>query len=333
LKKYAMNTKSIKAFLSGAVRRLLGEAIIARVVTALREQRLKKDYSPHATFRQTVIYMADGKLRHGGLADRLKGMLTTYQCCKDYGCLFKINHTVPFNLAEFLTPNRYDWTCPKDQISYNSRIARPVYIRQEGGGTGAGAYGRFARQLLKCRLPQLHAYTGCGYKMDTFSRNFHELFKPSPLLSEALQPHRAALDEDGYVSASFRFQSLLGDFVEPHSTVLNEEDQQSLIEQCIRAVDRIKQQHRDAGKVLVTSDSSKFRSMAAQVYPYVYIVHGELGHIDYGASGQLSAFLDFFLIAGAKKAYRVSAGQMYKSDFARCAALVGGKPYEPIEIA
>ena len=53
--------------------------------------------------------MVDGKIRHGGLADRLYGILCTYSYCKSCGIDFKLYFVSPFNLSLLLQPNSYDW--------------------------------------------------------------------------------------------------------------------------------------------------------------------------------------------------------------------------------
>ena len=56
-----------------------------------------------------------------------------------------------------------------------------------------------------------------------------------------------------------------------------------------------------------------------------------MGHIVYGNNGvELAAFLDFFLIAGAEKAYQVRSVDMFKSAFPLFAAKLNNVPYEMI---
>ena len=47
------------------------------------------DNHPQATnSRKMVVYMADGKYRHGGLADRLRGIVTLYRYCIEHNLDF-----------------------------------------------------------------------------------------------------------------------------------------------------------------------------------------------------------------------------------------------------
>lgn len=36
-----------------------------------------------------LIYMADGKMRHGGISDRLRGAVSVYKLCKRWGLYLK----------------------------------------------------------------------------------------------------------------------------------------------------------------------------------------------------------------------------------------------------
>ena len=54
---------------------------------------------------KTAIVMFDGKMAAGGLCDRLRGVISVYQTCKEKNISFKLNFVHPFNLQEFLVPN------------------------------------------------------------------------------------------------------------------------------------------------------------------------------------------------------------------------------------
>jgi hypothetical protein len=127
----------------------------------------------------------------------------------------------------------------------------------------------------------------------------------------------------------------LGEFVEGNSSALDKEEQKSLIDKCLYAINNIMQQHADIEKILITSDSNVFREITAHTYIYIYTytLPDEVGHIDYaenGKSKELTAFLDMFLISRAKKAYQVRTSAMYNSDFPCMAAKMGNVPYEMI---
>jgi hypothetical protein len=283
--------------------------------------------------------------RHvGGLADRLRGMLTTYQYCKEHNLCFKIHHIFAFDISKFLAPNQYDWTIPKNEISYNSRLAVPVDLNANTEYNwlmeDKRSYATFEYALSRFHKPQVHVYSNCMNKTEFYHEIFNELFVPTPLLANALQPHADVL-ASGYVSISFRFQSLLGDFKDSIDTPsINTTQQQVLIDKMLAVIDNIKQQH-NVKKVLITADSIRFRSIAAHTYDYVYVVEGVPQHINrkFGAdedinvdAAALLAFVDFFLIRGAQKAYHVVAAPMYRGGFARVAAFTSGIPFEYVDV-
>ncbi|MEG2150383.1 MAG: hypothetical protein RRY36_04085, partial [Bacteroidaceae bacterium] len=80
-------------------------------------RKVKKYLSPYYTEqapagknkKKIIIFMADGRKSHGGLADRLRGMISTYKYCLEHEVEFRIHFTSPFELGELLVPNEYDW--------------------------------------------------------------------------------------------------------------------------------------------------------------------------------------------------------------------------------
>ena len=128
---------------------------------------------------------------------------------------------------------------------------------------------------------------------------------------------------------------MFGESEEAKSTSLSPENQKLLINQCLEAIVQIKEVHADIEKILVTSDSNLFRELVTKKFDFVYtyILPEEVGHIDYAEAGkgkELTAFLDMYLIAGAKKAYQVRNANMYNSDFPNMAAKINNVPYEMI---
>lgn len=141
--------------------------------------------------------------------------------------------------------------------------------------------------------------------------------------------------QGGYVSVTFRFQQLLGDFKEGNYIVLPPPERMLLINKCLEFVNNIHKKHQDAEWVLVTSDSVSFLNAAKDKFSFVYIVPGVVLHPDWSkAEGNLpyaKSFIDIFMIANAKKAYNYSTGGMYSnSGFAKNAARIGGIEYENI---
>lgn len=107
-----------------------------------------------------------------------------------------------------------------------------------------------------------------------------------------------------------------------------------LINKCLQFIKRIKDNHPEVYWILVTSDSISFLDIAKKSFPYVYVIPGEVFHLDYSSKGDwgyLKSFIDIFMIAGAVKAYNYSTDEMYSgSGFAKNAARIGGTEYENV---
>lgn len=308
---------------------------ISRILKDLiKNTRLYKYYAPwhkRAQNReQWYIYMADGKMLHGGLSDRLCGLVSTYCYCKEHGKVFKAYFKSPYNLESFLLPNKYDWRVDESEISYNCRDSCPVYISCNNDNI---LQRKMANAKLNKQYKQIHIYTNMRYFQTNFSSLFGELFRPTPLLSDAIKRNIQQIGFD-YISITFRFQQLLGDFEEGRFPILSEGQRDALINNCLKKVDEIHRQH-SLLRVLVTSDSHSFLERAKKI-DYVYIIPGNLVHMDFtnvsNMNVHLKSFTDFFIISKAQKAYLVYSDVMYRSSFAKTASLVFNTLYEEIEL-
>lgn len=295
------------------------------------------DFNPSMIFesgtvnnRQTIFSIHDGLLHSGGLTDRLKGICTLYMFAKKQNLQFKIYFVFPFNLEKYLVPNLYAWSVDRNEISYDLNKTAVYTWENE-----RSAHRFFHKNNEK---KQLHIACNSDECVPEYSELFHELFKPSIFLEDQIKLHTKNLGGYGnYISVSFRFQNLLGEFKEWNSTALKGEDHNLLINKCMSMISDLKNRHKNIRKILITSDSNVFREMVTETYidAYTYIIPEEIGHIDYAGPGkgkELTAFLDMFLIAGAKKAYQIRTPEMYNSDFPNMAAKINHVPYEMILI-
>jgi hypothetical protein len=276
-----------------------------------------------------LIYMADGKTIHGGLCDRLWGMVSLFNYCTDNNKHFKIHFVSPFMLENFLMPNEYDWTIEPNNITYNKKYARPFVM------LGSNVFqNKFLLRWFKVNKKQLHIYTNSRYNRERFSDFFHVLFKPTPLLQEHISEHLKNIGDD-FISITFRFQQLLGDFSDNNLLVLSEDEQEKFIKRCLSVIPSIKERHQEMKKILVTSDSGKFIERV-QIFDYVYVISGERLHPDYNINndggGYLNVFLDLYLIANAQKVYFVRSAITYAAQFAKTAAAINNRPYEVVRI-
>ena len=299
------------------------------------------EYSTYAAIKQLdnkrVICIYDGKIRNGGLADRLRGIVSVYQICKEQNLEFKIIFTSPFNLSDFLEPNIIDWCITRQELNYNTTITDLCYIDTlTGSDYEAKKQEQWFRREFKKKYNEFHVRTNAIFSYNgDYSTLFNELFKPSPKLQASIEKQKEILGV-GYISTSFRFINILNDFnetVELHGK-LTQEERNELIVKNIEQLQLLHDKY-PGKRILVNSDSTTFLQAAAEL-DYVYIIPGNVTHIDgkndtdeYNAYEK--TFLDFFMIANAEKIYLLRTGQMYNSGYPFAASRLYNKPFEKNE--
>lgn len=287
--------------------------------------------------RKRAVCIYDGKIKNGGLADRLRGIVSVYEVCKEQNLDFKILFTSPFNLSEFLVPNKVDWRINEDELNYNTNIAALCYIDTLTGSEYEAKKQRewFCKEFKKKHI-EFHVRTNAIFSYNgDFSTLFNELFKPSPRLRSSIEKQKAQLETD-YISTSFRFMNLLGDFNETfelHNKITKKE-QSELITRNIEQL-RLLHDKYPSKRILVNSDSTTFLQTAAKL-DYVYVIPGNVTHIDgKNNNNEYEAyektFLDFFMIANAEKIFLMHTGQMYNSGYPFAASMIYNRHFEKIE--
>lgn len=277
-----------------------------------------------------IIYMADGKIHHGGLSDRICGFISAYLYCKERGIAFKGYFVSPYKLTDYLCPAEYDWVIGKEELSFNSRDSKPVYLPFSPYPEEK----RIARLLNVARYKQIHLYTNMRYSKEQFHTAFKELFRYTPKLEEKLAYYQE-MYRGGVISLTFRFQQLLNDFSEGKFPKLEtEEERGKLIGRCLKCVRTL---HSQTGKdILVTSDSGTFLSRVSEE-SYVHTISGRIVHMDFLKGTEsidyethLKSFVDLFMLGYAEKIYLADFAPLYSSSFPRTAALLFNKPFESI---
>jgi hypothetical protein len=298
--------------------------------SSYEQQERKKNLNTYA------VYMSCGNVAGGGLVDRLRGAVSLYSACKESGRDFRLFFTHPFPLTDYLQPNTYDWRISEEEVSFHPDQIHIVTIDTQTDT-------EWERQLQQERTSnalrenvnrQLHFYSNAMFAYDQdFYSLFHELFKPSARLQQSID---AVLNDIGgpYITVSARFCNLLGDFNEEvFSEPLPRTEQKTLIEACMRQVERIHQKYPDK-KVVVCSDSITFADRAQQEN-YVFVIPGTVSHIGNDTPHYYhyfeKTFLDFFVISQAEQVFLLKSSGMHNSGFPYAAARIGKKPYQVVE--
>ncbi len=287
--------------------------------------------------KKRVVCIYDGKIKNGGIADRLRGVVSTYKVCKELKLDFKILFTSPFNLSDFLVPNNINWEIKEDELNYNTNITDLCYIDTlTGSDYESNRQEKWFIREFKKKYHEFHVRTNATFSYNgDYSTLFNELFKPSLQLQSSIEKQKEILGI-GYISTSFRFMNLLDDFnetVELHCK-LTKEEQDELIIKNIEQLQLLHDKYPDK-RILVNSDSTTFLQTAAKL-DYVYIIPGNVTHIDgKNNSNEYEAyektFLDFFMIANAERIYLLRTGQMYNSGYPFAASKIYNKPFERID--
>ena len=278
-------------------------------------------------FKTGIICMFDGRAYHGGITDRLRGILSTYQFAKKKGWPFYINFTSPFLLEKYLEPNSFDWRIKPDNISYSKTISFPFIIEDE-----PDLYSSLRMKIgLKLSKPQIHVYSNADTGRGQYKLLFNELFRPTAKLKSQVDYHLSCLGSH-YEGFTFRFLQLLGDFKDWLQVTLTEKEAVDLMHRVGEEFKKLTAHIGNNEKILVTSDSKRFLNYISSIDSRVYVVPGEVKNIDL-LKGEyeeawLKTFIDQQLLMHASKVTLVRTGQMYKSGFPRFAAEIGGVDFK-----
>ncbi len=139
------------------------------------------------------VYIADGRTAHGGISDRLRGIISVYQYCKSRNIPFRINFTSPFNLDMFIVPNRYDWELKEGEFVRNKSVGFRFFNSYSHIDEDKEDY----FSLLDSKKRQVHCYTNVTIDEPNMHVYFEELFKPSKVLQDALDKCHQSVKRGG----------------------------------------------------------------------------------------------------------------------------------------
>lgn len=298
-------------------------------ILILKAKELKykrKYYKKKIKIDKNIIFYIVDKSSKNGLSDRLWGAVSTFIACKKNNLNFKIIWDYPFKLERYLVPNNYNWLW-SDKMNYSKDI-NVIFLRNN--------HNQKLQERIVVRSIKnkgiTHVRGVAHLYRDKFSYYYNILFKPSKLLQEEINFHLKQIGEY-YISVTFRFQQLLGDFKEGNFKELKKDEQIYLIKECCDILEKIYLSEKK--KILVTSDSKTYLESIKNL-KYIYIIPGEISHMGYDDSytiedKYIKSFLDFYMIANADVVYSVRNKYMYKTTFAKTASRVFNKPYFEIE--
>lgn len=289
----------------------------------------------------------------GGLSDRLRGIVAIYAECKRQGLPFRLVFE-PLHMEDYLEPNQYDWRIKDENICWNTKEVYPCTLLTYHPNT-KNHYQHWVQQTvlrhyLRKPYRQIHVYSNMICRDEEYGALFKELFKPTKELQKQLDYHLQKLGGKGnYISCTFRFRQLLGDFKEGGDT-LPEAEREPYIQRCLDGLCRLQEEH-PGKRILVTADSPTFLSRVTTLSTEaaressksiesskfkvqsskLYVIPGNVVHIgftfDASKKTYMKSFVDMYMLSYASTVYLVRDRLMYHSGFPYRAALINGAEY------
>lgn len=313
--------KKIKQFLSRIVSLL---KIYFHLLQSIRFSKSKKT---------TIIVCFDGVVSHGGLLDRLKGALSFYEVAKHKNVEFKICFNHPFQLTDFLEPNEVNWNIEK--ITYNPFQDEVLYLMNNFTVNPLDliSSNKKKKYFVYCNIDYLKTINShlSDIKIhELWRNNFEQLFKKSLFLKEAM----AKLPEESNIVCHTRFTTLMGDFADTTSIVLNEKEKEILVSKIIEKLVEIQLKNENT-PIYVLSDSVVFLNIIKEKTNFKTLA-GTPKHVDVNSNSSnvdehLKTFTDFYFMSNSNQVYLMKIDKMYNSGFSKYAAIIGNKPFSIVQ--
>ena len=241
------------------------------------------------------------------------------------------------NAQEEAMTQMFSGTCNKEERTFTVRLTPDKEFNNEVAFRFFNSYSLMNNnetsflKIMNTKKHEIHVYSNITLHEEMYHIFFNDLFKPSKMLSDALQYNTDKIGGK-YISVSFRFIGILGDFKDTYfKKELGAEEKEKYISKCLDVICRLKTKHPNVPKILVTSDSRVFLEKASSL-AYVYIIPGTVVHMD-GVNknmeqNDLKVFLDMLMISKAECCYSYSYGKMFKgTKFAKTSALIGNRRF------
>jgi len=290
--------------------------------------------------KPVIIIMFDGSMGHGGLLDRIKGIISTSMIAEQLNYDWKVYCDVKtFNLFKFL--NTIDTSCvaTKEEVIRNAWVSKPVLFYNVFNQSRPQVL-----SLFKKGKTQYHFYcnvdlsklfiaeTSIEELNNKWRKSFFSIFRFDNSFNEVQKQLFNTLENT--CGIHLRFQSLLGDSNEGVDKTLQDEECKLLLLKCINHTVKLIDEG-NFKQYLVVSDSTNFLNHLKDTISKesrqenIQVLGGSIGHIDVNHSEEVlqKAILDFYLLTKCKTIYQVLGKGMYNSQFSKYAAIVGKADY------
>lgn len=290
----------------------------------------------HYCKKKQIVICFDGHVYHGGLVDRLKGIISFFHIAQAINADFKIFFKHPFPLEYFLEPQGFNWVASENDLRWNPFNSRILYLMEEFGIDPI-------EMMKKSKIKKFIVYCNIDYldkifpempdseKDKQWGAAFKQLFRSSSILKAALTKENFAKNR---IVFHTRFTSILGDFKDTSKKTLPEEAQLQLMEKCKSAIEKTigREEEKTA---YVFSDSIKFLNHVSR-NPNIRVTTGEPKHLELSGENtydvHLKTFLDFMAISGSRKIFLIKSKEMYNSNFSRYASKINQVEFITINV-
>lgn len=289
----------------------------------------KRLYFSNKERKKQIIICFDGNFPHGGLVDRFKGIISFYEISKILNFDFKLFFNHPFELKNFLLPNKVDWKINDNELNYFVFSTKILYLMNDFKANPLEVIKKTKAKtiIVYCNvdyLPLLYIDKNEEELNRIWRKNFLELFKISNFLKEKLEKH----SKQSRIVFHTRFTTLMGDFKDTTKLVLDETEKYDLIQKVVKRIDEIAILHLNKN-IYVLSDSELFLKYI-QINTNYKTLEGIPKHIEnsnHDIKFHSKTFLDFYFLIESNEVFFIRIDNMYNSGFSKYASIIGDKKY------
>jgi len=272
---------------------------------------------PNTDYKPTIQYMADGLVYHGGLVDRLKGIITCYELSKRFNVEFKLLHNSPINLHEYLLPNQVNWVVQHNNKNFLTHRIK-YFISDTNTQKFIDSCNNNKYNLIYTNI-ELMPYLYGKRSDEEWRNNFWELFKISNKLIAKYE--KVINRKKPYITIHLRFGSLNGDYIESFNKIWNQNEKNNFHILLMNRIDEIYKTY--SMSLFIATDSMEFRDKVLDKYDYTFS-----SDVIPDSFNLENSLLDFYIISKSEKVIQLKIDQMYIGGFSKYASILYDIEYQ-----
>ena len=278
-------------------------------------------------YNKLLIYYCSNFSLSGGLTDRLKGIMTTYQLSLATKREYKIIFNKPFKINKILNHNIINWKI--DPEKHEKKILSVAKHYDFINETNKNKVVNKIKNIIDDKNNVLALRINQDYltiinnmniiKKKDWNNCFTDLFKYSMFTQKALDRYLELYDWNQVIGVHCRFINLLGDNIESGEE-LSSDKKNILIEKIIKSLYDLLSDSPKC-RILLCSDSIIFLEIIKKenvMKDNLIIIDGKPKHIEkqhISDQNLEKIIIDFFLLSKCHKIFSIRYNKMYPSDF------------------